>query len=200
MKGAVVRAEEIVRQLPNSFMPQQFNNPANPKIHRETTAPEIWDDTDGRVDAVIAGVGTGGTITGVSEVIKAKKPSVRMIAVEPEASQVLAGKEPGPHRLQGIGAGFIPEVMELDRIDEIIAVSEEAARRTNHEICKLEGIPIGVSSGAIAWAAIQVARRPEFDGKLVVAVIPSCAERYLSTWMYEDVDVESDSLAIGVGA
>ncbi len=197
MKGAVARAEELVAQIPDAFMPQQFANPANPEIHRKTTGPEIWNDTDGRVDIVVCGIGTGGTITGVADYIRPLKPGVQFIAVEPETSQVLAGKPPGPHRLQGIGAGFVPEVLNMDIIDEIIPVSEENAKIINHKICKLEGIPIGISSGAIAWAAIEVARRPENKGKLIVAVIPSCAERYLSTWLYADVDVESDPLPIG---
>jgi cysteine synthase A len=197
MKGAIARAEELVAQIPDSFMPQQFRNPSNPKIHRETTAPEIWNDTDGKVDIVIAGVGTGGTITGCGQVLKAKKPSVKMIAVEPESSQVLAGKAPGPHKLQGIGAGFVPEVLDTKLIDEIIAIGEEEARKYNHLICKKEGIPIGISSGAIAGAAIRVAKRPENKGKLIVAVIPSSAERYLSTWIYSDVGVESDEVEVG---
>ena len=196
MKGAVARAEELVAQIPESYMPQQFNNPSNPEIHRKTTAIEIWDDTDGRVDAVVVGIGTGGTITGVGQVLKEKKPSVQMIAVEPEGSQVLAGKPAGPHRLQGIGAGFIPEVLDMSFVDEVIAATDEEAKEMNLKICKREGIPIGISSGAIASVAIKVAKRQENEGKLIVAVIPSCAERYLSTWLYEDIDVESDTIPI----
>ena len=196
MKGAVARAEELVAQIPESYMPQQFNNPSNPEIHRKTTAIEIWDDTDGRVDAVVVGIGTGGTITGVGQVLKEKKPSVQMIAVEPEGSQVLAGKPAGPHRLQGIGAGFIPEVLDMSFVDEVIAATDEEAKEMNFKICKKEGIPIGISSGAIASVAIKVAKRQENEGKLIVAVIPSCAERYLSTWLYEDIDVESDTIPI----
>ena len=196
MKGAVARAEELVAQIPESYMPQQFNNPSNPEIHRKTTAVEIWDDTDGRVDAVVVGIGTGGTITGVGQVLKEKKPSVQMIAVEPEGSQVLAGKPAGPHRLQGIGAGFIPEVLDMSFVDEVIAATDEEAKEMNFKICKKEGIPIGISSGAIASVAIKVAKRQENEGKLIVAVIPSCAERYLSTWLYEDIDVESDTIPI----
>jgi len=194
MKGAVAKAEELVAQIPESFMPQQFNNPSNPEIHRKTTAIEIWDDTDGRVDAVVVGIGTGGTITGVGQVLKEKKPSVQMIAVEPEGSQVLAGKPAGPHRLQGIGAGFIPEVLDMSFVDEVIAATDEEAKEMNFKICKKEGIPIGISSGAIASVAIKVAKRQENEGKLIVAVIPSCAERYLSTWLYADIDVESDTI------
>ena len=200
MKGAIARAEELVAQIPNSFMPQQFCNPSNPKVHRETTAVEIWEDTDGKVDFVVAGVGTGGTITGIGQALKPKKASFRTVAVEPEASQVLAGKAPGPHRLQGIGAGFIPEIYESDMVDEIIAVSEEDSRIINHKVCRIEGIPIGISSGSIVWAAMEVAKRPENKGKLIVAVIPSCAERYLSTWIYEDINAESDPVPSGTAS
>ena len=199
MKGAIAKAEELAEQIPDAFMPQQFNNPSNPKIHRETTAEEIWRDTDGRVDAVVCGIGTGGTITGVGQVLKQRKPSVKMIAVEPESSQVLAGKPAGKHRLQGIGAGFVPQILDRSVMDEIIPASEASARELNHKICKLEGIPIGISSGAIAWAALEVAKRPEMKGKLIVAVIPSSAERYLSTWVYEDLNVESDPIEIPAG-
>ena len=192
--GAIAKAEELAARIPNSFMPQQFENPANPEVHRRTTALEIWEDTDGRVDAVICGVGTGGTITGIGQVLKERKPSVQMIAVEPEASPVLSGGQPGPHRLQGIGAGFVPAVLDRAVCDEVIAVAEEDALNTNRAVSQREGIPIGISSGAAVWAAIQVARRPEMKGKLIVVVIPSCAERYLSTWMYEAIDVESDEV------
>ncbi|HOR28244.1 MAG TPA: pyridoxal-phosphate dependent enzyme, partial [Candidatus Sumerlaeota bacterium] len=169
-------------------------NPANPDIHRRTTAQEIWEDTDGRVDVVVSGVGTGGTVTGVGEVLKQKKPSVHIVALEPVTSQVLAGGEPGPHRLQGLGAGFVPEVLNRGVIDEIIAVTEEDAARMNREITRKEGIPIGISSGAAAWAAVEIAKRPEMAGKLIVAVMPSASERYLSAWIYNDIDLESDSI------
>jgi len=192
--GAIAKAEEVAARIPNSFMPQQFDNPANPEIHRRTTALEIWEDTDGKVDAVISGVGTGGTITGIGQVLKERKPEVKMIAVEPEQSPVLSGGEPGPHRLQGIGAGFVPAVLDREVCDEVIQVAEEDASNTNRAVCQREGIPIGISSGAAVWAGIQVARRPEMKGKMVVVVIPSCAERYLSTWMYEAIDVESDEV------
>ncbi|MCL5269381.1 MAG: cysteine synthase A [bacterium] len=194
MKGAIDAAEELRARIPDSFIPQQFSNPANPEIHRLTTAEEIWEDTDGRVDAIVAGVGTGGTITGVGQVLKQRKPSVRIIALEPATSRVLAGKEPGPHRLQGIGAGFIPEVLDRSVIDEVMAVGEEEAARLNHEVTTKEGIPIGISSGAAVWAALEVARRPEMDGKLIVAIIPSSSERYLSAWIYSDIKAESDSV------
>jgi cysteine synthase A len=194
MKGAIARAEELHVSIANSFVPQQFSNPANPEIHRRTTAPEIWDDTAGKVDAVISGVGTGGTITGVGEVLKQHKPSVRMIALEPAGSQVLAGRPPGPHRLQGIGAGFIPQVLNTAIIDEIIPVTEEDALALNQAVTRTEGIPIGISSGAAVWAALQVARRPEMRGKLIVAIMPSCSERYLSSWIYGDLNLDSDPL------
>lgn len=194
MKGAIEKAGELAAAIPGAVIPQQFLNPANPKIHRETTGPEIWEDTDGRVDVVVCGVGTGGTITGTGEYLKEKKGSVRMVAVEPENSQVLAGKPPGPHRLQGIGAGFVPEILNRSVIDEVIAVSEADSERLNHAICQREGIPIGISSGAIAWAALEIAKRPENKGKLIVAVIPSSSERYLSSWIYQGIDIESDRI------
>ena len=192
MKGAIAKAEEIHAKIPNSVIPQQFSNPANPEIHRKTTAEEIWKDTDGKVDFVVAGVGTGGTITGVGEVLKKRKPTFKAIAVEPTASPVLSGGKPGPHKLQGIGAGFIPEILNMKVVDEIIPVKEEDAGPVSKEINTLDGIPVGVSSGAIAWAAIQVAKRPENKGKLIVAIMPSCCERYLSSWLFADVTVESD--------
>ncbi len=194
MKGAIARAEELRDAIPDGVILQQFSNPANPAIHRRTTAEEIWRDTDGRVDAVIAGVGTGGTITGIGEVLKARKPSVRMIALEPEGSQVLAGKPAGPHRIQGIGAGFIPEIFNRAVVDEVIAVREEDVVRMNHEVTRKEGIPIGLSSGAAVWAALEVGRRPEMAGKLVVAIAPSSSERYLSAWLYSDIGIESDAV------
>lgn len=195
MKGAIARAEEISAGIPDSFIPQQFMNPSNPKVHYRTTGPEIWDDTDGKVDIVVCGVGTGGTITGCGEYLKEKKSSVQMVAVEPEGSQVLAGKAPGPHKLQGIGAGFIPEILDREVIDEVVPVDEEETSEWNHKVCRIEGIPIGISSGAIVGAAIKLAQREENKGKLIVAVIPSSSERYLSTWIYADIDATSDELA-----
>lgn len=185
MRGAVRKAEELLSQIPNSFMPQQFKNPANPKIHRETTAQEIWNDTDGQVDILVAGVGTGGTITGVAEVIKARKPSFRAIAVEPAKSPVLSGGKPGPHRIQGIGAGFVPDVLRLDLVDEIIPIEDEEAKRTARRLAREEGILAGISSGAAATAALRVAARPENAGKLIVVILPDTGERYLSTDLFE---------------
>jgi cysteine synthase len=181
MPGAIRRAEELVRQTPNSFMPQQFKNPANPEIHRRTTAEEIWRDTDGRVDILVAGIGTGGTITGVAEVIKPRKPSFRAIAVEPKASPVLSGGKPGPHRIQGIGAGFVPDVLNTKMIDEIIQVANEDAFATAQRLAREEGILGGISSGAALWAALEVSRRAENRGKMIVVVLPDTGERYLST-------------------
>jgi len=192
MRGAVAKAEELHAQISNSLIPQQFNNPANPEIHRKTTAEEIWRDTDGRVDFLVAGVGTGGTITGIAEVIKARKPSFKAIAVEPARSPVLSGGQPGPHKIQGIGAGFVPEVLNKQIIDEVIQVKEEDSGPLSKEVNQLEGIPVGISSGAAIWAALEVARRPENAGKLIVAIIPSCCERYLSSWLFADIGVESD--------
>ncbi len=186
MKGAIEKAEELAKNTPNSFIPQQFNNPANPEIHRKTTAEEIWNDTDGKVDIIVAGVGTGGTLTGVSEVIKKRKPGFKAIAVEPEASPVLSGGCPGPHKIQGLGAGFVPEVLNRDIIDEIIQVKAEDAGRTARELARLEGILGGISSGANVWAAIEVAKRPENRGKNIVTVICDTGERYLSTWLFQE--------------
>lgn len=194
MKGAIAKAEELRARIPNSVILQQFSNPANPEIHRRTTAEEIWRDTDGRVDLVVAGVGTGGTITGVAEVIKPRKPNFKAVAVEPAGSPVLSGGQPGPHKLQGIGAGFVPEVLNRAILDEVITVKEEDAGAVAKAINREEGIPVGISSGAIAWAALQVAKRPENAGKLIVAVMPSCCERYLSSWLFADIGIESDSL------
>jgi cysteine synthase A len=195
MKGAITKAEELRQQIPNSVVLQQFSNPSNPAIHRRTTAEEIWRDTDGRVDFVVAGVGTGGTITGVAEVIKARKPSFKAIAVEPAKSPVISGGQPGPHKLQGIGAGFIPDNLNVEAVDEIIQVNEEDSGPVSKQINQLDGIPVGISSGAIVWAALQVAKRPENQGKQIVAIVPSSAERYLSSWLFADISAESDSVA-----
>jgi len=195
MKGAIARAEELHRQIPNSVILQQFSNPSNPEIHRKTTAEEIWRDTDGRVDFVVAGVGTGGTITGVAEVIKKLKPGFKAVAVEPTKSPVISGGQAGPHKLQGIGAGFIPANLNTKILDETIQVAEEDSGPISKEVNQLDGIPIGVSSGASVWAALQIAKRPENKGKVIVAVVPSSSERYLSTWLFADVDAESDDIS-----
>jgi cysteine synthase A len=186
MKGAVDKAKEIVDSMPNAFMPQQFENPANPEIHRKTTAEEIWRDTDGKVDFLVAGVGTGGTITGVAEFIKKRKPGFKAVAVEPAKSPLLSGGTHSPHRIQGIGAGFIPGVLRRDLIDEVIKVEEENAGIVARRMAKEEGILVGISSGAATWAALQLAKRAENAGKLIVVIIPSSGERYLSTWLFED--------------
>ena len=186
MKGAIAKAEELSSATPNSFIPQQFTNPANPEIHRKTTAEEIWQDTDGAVDIFIAGVGTGGTITGVGEVLKQRKPSVKVIAVEPQDSPVLSGGQPGPHKIQGIGAGFVPEVLNRRVVDEIIAVRHEDAGVIARRLAKEEGILVGISSGAIMWAALEVAKRPESKGKTIVVIQCDTGERYLSTWLFEE--------------
>ena len=187
MPGAVRRAEQLVADNPNYFMPQQFKNPANPEIHRLTTAEEIWRDTDGKVDILVSGVGTGGTITGVAEVIKQRKPQFRAIAVEPVDSPVLSGGKPGKHKIQGIGAGFVPDVLRLGLVDEIIRVTNEDAGATARRLAKEEGILAGISSGAATWAALEVAKRPENKGRLIVVVLPDTGERYLSTWLFQEL-------------
>ncbi len=186
MDGAVKKAEELLAKIPNSFMPQQFKNPANPEIHRKTTAEEIWRDTNGEVDILVAGVGTGGTITGIAEVLKERKKEIKVVAVEPKKSSVLSGGQPGQHKIQGIGAGFIPEVLNRDIIDQIIAVDDNDAARISRELAKKEGILTGISSGAALWAALQVAQKEENKGKLIVVILPDSGERYLSTWIYEE--------------
>lgn len=186
MPGAVAKAGELVAQTPHAFMPQQFKNPANPGIHRETTARELWRDTDGRIDIIVAGVGTGGTITGVAEVFKEKNPDFKAIAVEPLNSPVIAGGKPGPHKIQGIGAGFIPEILRTDLIDEIIHVKEEDAGHTARELAKKDGILCGISAGANVWAALQVAQREEHKDKTIVTIGCDTGERYLSTWLFEE--------------
>jgi cysteine synthase len=185
MRGAIAKAQELVATIPGAVMPQQFENPSNPEIHRRTTAEEIWNDTKGAVDVVISGVGTGGTITGIGQVLKQKKPSVKMIALEPEDSPVLSGGQPGPHKIQGIGAGFVPGILDRKVIDEIITISNETAFETARKAARLEGIPVGISSGAAIAAALEVGTRPDMAGKTIVAIIPSFAERYLSTALFE---------------
>jgi len=185
MRGAIQRAEELKETFGSAVIPQQFDNPANPAIHRITTAEEIWNDTDGGVDAVISGVGTGGTITGVGEVLKARKPSVLMVAVEPEDSPVLSGGQPGPHKIQGIGAGFIPSILNTEVIDEVMTIGNETAFAYARELARTEGIPVGISSGAAIAAAVEIGTRPEMAGKNIVIIIPSFAERYLSTQLFE---------------
>ncbi len=182
IKGAIKKAEELAATTPDSYMPDQFANPANPQIHRETTALEIWNDTDGKVDILVSGVGTGGTITGVAEVIKPKKPSFQAIAVEPSESPILSGGQPGPHRIQGIGAGFVPAVLRVDLIDEIIQVNADQSEEMAARLAREEGILAGISSGAATWVAVQVAKRNENRGKTIVVVLPSTGERYISTW------------------
>jgi cysteine synthase A len=194
MAGAIAKAEELHKRIPNSFLPQQFSNPANPEIHRQTTAQEIWRDTDGKVDFIVAGVGTGGTITGVAEVIKKRKPSFKAIAVEPAKSPVISGGQPGPHKLQGIGAGFIPANLNVKVVDEVIKVNEEDSGPLSKEVNQLDGVPVGISSGAAIWAALQVAKRAENKGKTIVVIVPSSSERYLSTWLFADINTDSDDI------
>ncbi len=186
MVGAVKKAEQLAAENASYLILQQFKNPANPQIHRQTTAEEIWKDTDGRVDILVSGVGTGGTITGVSDIIKPRKPEFRAIAVEPADSPVLSGGNPGPHKIQGIGAGFVPDVLRMDLVDEVIKVSNEDSGKGARRLAKEEGLLSGISSGAAVWAALEVANRPENDGKLIVVVLPDTGERYLSTWLFQD--------------
>ena len=194
MKGAIAKAEELASKIPNAVILQQFSNPANPAIHRQTTAEEIWRDTDGKVDIVVSGIGTGGTITGVGEVLKSRKASVKIVGIEPDASPILSGGQPGPHKLQGIGAGFVPANLNTKIYDEIIRVKETESGPVSKQVNQLDGIPVGISSGAAVWAALELSKRPENKGKQIVAIIPSSSERYLSTWLFADVNTESDSI------
>jgi cysteine synthase A len=188
MRGAIARAEALLEEIPDSFMPQQFANAANPEIHRRTTAEEIWRDTDGGVDVLISGVGTGGTLTGIASVLKERKPSFRAVAVEPEDSPVLSGGLPGPHKIQGIGAGFIPPILDMGLIDEVVRVSNMTAMETARLSARVEGLPVGISSGAALAAAVEVGRRPDMAGKMIVVIIPSFAERYLSTALFDGLE------------
>ena len=188
MRGAIEKAQEIVNSTADAFMPQQFDNPANPEIHRQTTAEEVWGDTNGEVDIFVAGVGTGGTITGVGEILKKRKPSITVIAVEPADSPILSGGKPDSHKIQGIGAGFIPNVLNMDVVDEVIQVKHEDAGTMSRRLAREEGILAGISAGAALWAGVKVAKRPESAGKLIVVVIPDTGERYLSTWLFENGD------------
>ena len=194
MRGAIDKAAELAEKIPGGVILQQFTNPANPEIHRRTTAEEIWRDTDGAVDFVVCGVGTGGTITGVGEALKARKPEVKIIAVEPDDSPVLSGGRPGQHKLQGIGAGFVPAVLNTKIYDEVIRVKDADAGMVAGQVNTLDGIPAGISSGAAVWAALEIAKRPENEGRLIVVIVPSCSERYLSTWLFAGIDAESDGI------
>jgi cysteine synthase len=185
MRGAIARATELLKSFPDAFMPQQFDNPANPEIHRRTTAEEIWKDTGGKVDVVVSGVGTGGTLTGVGSVLKPRKPGLRMVAVEPEDSAVLSGGPPGPHKIQGLGAGFVPSILDTALIDEVIRIGNESSFRMARETAKIEGIPVGISAGAAIAAALEIGARPDMAGKMIVTILPSFAERYLSTALFE---------------
>jgi cysteine synthase A len=185
MRGAIAKAEEIAASLPDAFIPQQFQNPANPEIHRRTTAEEIWKDTGGKVDVIVSGIGTGGTLTGVGSVLKPRKPDLKMVAVEPEDSAVLSGGTPGPHRIQGIGAGFIPEILDTKLIDEVIRIGNDTAFQTARDVARLDGLPVGISSGAALAAGLEIGKRAEMAGKMIVVVLPSFAERYLSTALFE---------------
>ena len=186
MRGAIEKAEELLKEHPKSYMPQQFKNPANPEIHRKTTAEEIWNDTEGAVDFFVSGIGTGGTITGVGEVLKNRKPSVKIVAVEPADSPVLSGGKPGPHKIQGIGAGFIPAVLNTTIYDEVITVANDDAGDTARKLARLEGIFAGISSGAAMWAALEIAKRAESKDKTIVVLLPDTGERYLSTWLFQE--------------
>ena len=194
VKAAIAKAEEIHAQIPNSVILQQFNNPTNPDTHRRTTAEEIWRDTCGEVDIVVAGIGSGGTITGISQGLKSHNPNVKVVAVEPAASPVLSGGQPGPHKIHGIGPGFVPAVLNTEAYDEVVTVANEAAAETAKQVIGMDGIPVGISSGAAIWAGLELAKRPENDGKQIVVIVPSGTERYLSTWLFADVSVESDSV------